>query len=76
MRKETNELTDLELSRFEEFKKSNPTAKSYYITDFSLGAGYCILASTLDLTKDSEVDLINDDNTVDITDVENLLNVF
>jgi hypothetical protein len=71
MFKETSELTFLEVKKFNEFKKKHPTAKAFFTTDFDLGVGYTILASTLDLPK--EVELISEENTKDITDIEYML---
>ncbi len=71
MFKETSELTFLEVKKFSEFKKKHPTAKVFFTTDFDLGVGYTILASTLDLPK--EVELISEENTKDITDIEYML---
>ena len=68
---ETSELTPLEVRRFNEFKKKHPTAKAFFTTDFDLGVGYTIIASTLDLPK--EIKLISEENTKDITDIEYML---
>ena len=68
---ETSELTSLEAKRFSEFKKKHPIAKAFFTTDFDLGAGYTILASTLDLPK--EIELISKENTKNITDIEFML---
>lgn len=68
---ETSELTSLEAEKLRKFKEKHPTAKAYFSTEFDLGAGYTILASTLDLPK--EVELISEENTKDITDIEFML---
>lgn len=64
----TSELTSLETERFQKFKEKHPTAKVYFSTEFDLGVGYTILASTLDLPN--EIQLISEENTENITDVE------
>lgn len=68
---ETSELTSLEAERFRKFKEKHPTAKAYFSTEFDLGVGYTIFASTLDLPKDLK--LISEENTENITDVEFML---
>jgi hypothetical protein len=68
---ETSELTSLEVKRFNEFKKKHPTAKAFFTTDFDLGVGYTIFASTLDLPN--ELELVSEENTKNITDIEFML---
>lgn len=68
---ETSELTSLETERFREFRKKHPTAKAYFSTEFDLGVGYTILASTLNLPD--ELELISEENTENITDIEFML---
>ena len=68
---ETSELTSLEAEKFRKFKEKHPTAKAYFSTEFDLGVGYTILASTLNLPKEKE--LISEENTKDITDIEFML---
>jgi hypothetical protein len=63
-------MTDLEKSRLRKFKKTHKGAKAYYSTDFSLGVGYDIIASTLDLTLERNRLLIDDSNSKFITDEE------
>ena len=61
-------MTDLEKSRLRKFKKTHKGAKAYYSTDFSLGVGYDIIASTLDLTQERNRLLIDETNSKFITD--------
>ena len=61
-------MTDLEKSRLRKFKKTHKGAKAYYSTDYSLGAGYDIIASTLDLTQERNRAFIDDSNSKVITD--------
>lgn len=66
-------LTKLEKIRFHRWRKNHPGAKCYYSTDYTLGIGYDIIASTLDLTKHEDRMLINNINSKVITDEENEL---
>ena len=61
-------MTVLEKVRLRNFRKNNKGAKAYYSTDFSFGVGYDIIASTLDLTKESNRVLVNSTNSKFITD--------
>ena len=61
-------MTDLEKARLHKFKKNHKGAKAYYSTDFSLGVGYDIIASTLDLTLERNRLLIDETNSKFITD--------
>jgi len=61
-------MTDLEKARLRKFKKNHKGAKAYYSTDYSLGVGYDIIASTLDLTLERNRVLIDDSNSKFITD--------
>jgi type II secretory pathway component HofQ len=61
-------MTDLEKARLRKFKKNHKGAKAYYSTDFSLGVGYDIIASTLDLTQERNRLLIDETNSKFITD--------
>jgi hypothetical protein len=61
-------MTDLEKSRLRKFKKNHKGAKAYYSTDFSLGVGYDVIASTLDLTLERNRLLIDESNSKFITD--------
>ena len=61
-------MTDLEKSRLRKFKKNHKGAKAYYSTDFSLGVGYDIIASTLDLTLERNRLLIDESSSKFITD--------
>ena len=69
-------MTDLEKSRLRKFKKTHKGAKAYYSTDFSLGVGYDIIASTLDLTRERNRLLIDETNSKFITDEEEELKNF
>lgn len=69
-------MTDLEKSRLRKFRKTHKGAKAYYSTDFSLGVGYDVIASTLDLTLERNRLLIDDTNSKFITDEENELKNF
>lgn len=69
-------MTDLEKSRLRKFKKTHKGAKAYYSTDLSLGVGYDIIASTLDLTLERNRVLIDDSNSKFITDEKNELKNF
>jgi len=69
-------MTDLEKSRLRKFKKTHKGAKAYYSTDFSLGVGYDIIASTLDLTQERNRLLIDETNSKFITDEEEELRNF
>ena len=69
-------MTDLEKSRLRKFKKTHKGAKAYYSTDYSLGAGYDIIASTLDLTQERNRVLIDDSNSKVITDEKHELENF
>lgn len=66
-------MTDLEKSRLRKFRKTHKGAKAYYSTDYSLGVGYDIIASTLDLTQERNRLLIDDTNSKFITDEEHEL---
>ena len=66
-------MTDLEKSRLCKFKKTHKGAKAYYSTDYSLGVGYDIIASTLDLTQERNRVLIDETNSKFITDEEHEL---
>jgi hypothetical protein len=66
-------MTDLEKSRLRKFKKTHKGAKAYYSTDYSLGVGYDIIASTLDLTQERNRLLIDETNSKFITDEEHEL---
>ena len=66
-------MTDLEKSRLRKFRKTHKGAKAYYSTDFSLGVGYDIIASTLDLTQERNRVLIDETNSKFITDEEHEL---
>ena len=66
-------MTDLEKSRLRKFKKNHKGAKAYYSTDFTLGVGYDIIASILDLTQERNRLLIDDTNSKFITDEEHEL---
>ena len=61
-------MTDLEKSRLRKFKKNHKGAKAYYSTDFSLGVGYDVIASTLDLTLERNRLRIDESNSKFITD--------
>ena len=66
-----NEMKDgsrVVVVRLRNFRKNNKDAKAYYSTDFSFGVGYDIIASTLDLTKESNRVLVNSTNSKFITD--------
>jgi len=68
-------LSRLEKERINEFSSYHMTCHDnlhvYYVTDFSLGAGYDVIVS---LHKfDSIDDITQDDVTKNITDVENLI---
>ena len=69
-------MTDLEKSRLRKFRKTHKGAKAYYSTDYSLGAGYDIIASTLDLTQERNRVLIDDSNSKVITDEKHELENF
>jgi len=69
-------MTDLEKSRLRKFKKTHKGAKAYYSTDFSLGVGYDVIASTLDLTQERNRLLIDETNSKFITDEEEELKNF
>ena len=69
-------MTDLEKSRLRKFKKTHKGAKAYYSTDISMGVGYDIIASTLDLTLERNRLLIDDTNSKFITDEKNELENF
>jgi hypothetical protein len=69
-------MTDLEKSRLRKFRKTHKGAKAYYSTDFSLGVGYDIIASTLNLTLERNRLLIDDSNSKFITDEEEELKNF
>ena len=69
-------MTDLEKSRLRKFKKTHKGAKAYYATDYTLGVGYDIIASTLDLTQERNRVLIDDSNSKFITDEANELKNF
>ena len=69
-------MTDLEKSRLRKFKKTHKDARASYSTDYSLGLGYDIIASTLDLTQEKNRVLINDSNSKFITDEANELKNF
>ena len=69
-------MTDLEKSRLRKFKKTHKGAKAYYSTDYSLGAGYDIIASTLDLTQERNRVLIDDSNSKVITEEKHELENF
>ena len=69
-------MTDLEKARLRKFKKNHKGAKAYYSTDYSLGVGYDIIASTLDLTLERNRVLIDETNSKFITDEENELKNF
>jgi len=69
-------MTDLEKSRLRKFKKTHKGAKAYYSTDFSLGVGYDIIASTLDLTLVRNHLLVDETNSKFITDEEEELKNF
>jgi len=66
-------MTDLEKSRLRKFRKTHKGAKAYYSTDFTLGVGYDIIASTLDLTLERNRVLIDETNSKFITDEEHEL---
>ena len=66
-------MTDLEKSRLRKFRKTHKGAKAYYSTDYSLGVGYDIIASTLDLTQERNRLLIDETNSKFITDEEHEL---
>jgi hypothetical protein len=68
---ETTELTSLEVDRLEKFKEKHPNAKAFISTELDLGVGYTIFASTLNLPD--ELDLVSEENTENITDVEFML---
>ena len=61
-------MTDLEKARLRKFKKTHKGAKAYYSTDYSMGVGYDIIASTLDLTLERNRVLIDETNSKFITD--------
>ena len=61
-------MTDLEKARLRKFKKNHKGAKAYYSTDISMGVGYDIIASTLDLTQERNRLLIDETNSKFITD--------
>jgi len=65
---QARKMTDLEKARLRKFKKNHKGAKAYYSTDFSLGVGYDIIASTLDLTLERNRLLIDETNSKFITD--------
>lgn len=69
-------MTDLEKARLRKFKKTHKGAKAYYSTDYSLGVGYDVIASTLDLTLERNRLLIDDSNSKFITDEEEELKTF
>ena len=67
-------LTRIEKERIEEFRgyhmASHNDIHVYYMTDFSLGAGYDIIVS---LHEFDDIDGFEDDVTKNITDLENLI---
>ena len=69
-------MTDLEKARLRKFKKNHKGAKAYYSTDYSLGVGYDVIASTLDLTLERNRVLIDETNSKFITDEEEELKNF
>lgn len=73
---QARKMTDLEKSRLRKFKKNHKGARAYYSTDFSLGVGYDIIASTLDLTQERNRLLIDETNSKFITDEEEELRNF
>ena len=73
-----SELTETERKRFKKFKENHKQEKChcYYITDFSLGAGYDIIATTIKIESEKDFDKLNNSNMRNITDVDSLLNNF
>jgi len=68
-------LSRLERERIDHFKgyhmASDDNIHVYYVTDFSLGAGYDIVVSLHTFNSADEIKL--DDVTKNITDIENLI---
>jgi len=68
-------LSRLEKERIDHFKgyhmAQNDDIHVYYVTDFSLGAGYDIVVSLHTFNSADEIKL--DDVTKNITDIENLI---
>ena len=56
-------MTKLEKVRLRNFKKNNKDAKAYYSRAFSFGVGHDIIASIVDLTKESNRVLIDSINS-------------
>lgn len=80
IRKITNlkELTKIEISNLNKFKNLHPEEKIniYYITEFNLGCGYTIFATTLEVNNNTDLQKLNNQNSRDITDIDNLLDNF
>ena len=64
----SKDLSDVELRRYRRFKKHHEHAHCYYTTEFSLGAGYDILATTLTINNEKDLLKVNLKNSEFITD--------
>jgi hypothetical protein len=69
------EMTSIELQRWHEFKEKfkGNTCRCYFITDFELGIGYDIYATILELNTYEDLLEIDESNSLNITDTENML---
>ncbi len=71
-------LTEIEKERIDNFRSyhmaSNNDIHVYYVTDLCLGAGYNIIVSLHIFNNANEI--VNDDITKDITDIDNLIDTF
>lgn len=70
-----SEMTSIELQRWNEFKNKfkDTTCRCYFITDFKLGIGYDIYATILELNEEGDLWDIDASNSLNITDVENMI---
>ena len=73
-----SELTDIENERYKKFKKHHKDEKvyCYYITDFSPGVGYDIIATTINIKSEHDLSKLNNSNMRNITDIDKLLDTF
>lgn len=74
----SSDLTDIEEERYKKFKKHHKDEKiyCYYITDFSPGVGYDIIATTINIKSENDLIKLNNSNMRNITDVDKLLDTF
>jgi len=72
-----SEMTSIELKRWNNYKEQHKDTECYcyFITDFELGVGYDIIATTIELTDEEDLYELDKSNSLNITDTEKLSSI-